>query len=192
MDYSQLKPRSPYKRGADWGALFGIYLSALFFASSYSFDYPICSVLAFVMMIGVPLFVAFVLRYSYVQDRGTTIFSSLWVEGIAIFFFGGLISSLVAFVYMRWLEPDFIADRLNAMIDVYSSAEVPNGKDVVEVLQAVRDRELLPRPIEIIVDMLWLIVFTGSILSMIISMLVPLKKVKNTDTTSNNNLNNKN
>jgi hypothetical protein len=144
------------------------------------------------MMIGVPLFVAFVLRYSYVQDRGTTIFSSLWVEGIAIFFFGGLISSLVAFVYMRWLEPDFIADRLNAMIDVYSSAEVPNGKDVVEVLQAVRDRELLPRPIEIIVDMLWLIVFTGSILSMIISMLVPLKKVKNTDTTSNNNLNNKN
>lgn len=192
MDISQIKPRSPYKRGADWGAVFGIYLSALFFASSYSFDYPLASVASFLLIIGVPVFIFFALRRGYVEDRGTTIFSSLWVEGIAIFFFGGLIASLVAFVYMRWIEPDFIAGRLNAMIDVYSSVDVPNSDDVVEVLQAVRDRDLLPRPIEIIVDMLWLMVFTGSMLSMIISTLVPLKKVKNTDITSNDNLNNKN
>lgn len=31
MDSSTLKSHSPYKRGADWGAWFGIYLSVLFF-----------------------------------------------------------------------------------------------------------------------------------------------------------------
>ncbi len=30
MDSSTLKSHSPYKRGADWGAWFGIYLSVLF------------------------------------------------------------------------------------------------------------------------------------------------------------------
>lgn len=189
MDSSLLKSRSPYKRGADWGAIFGIYLSALFFATSYSVSNPWCAIASLVLIIGVPVCIFIMLRRSYVADNGTTIFSSLWMEGIAIFFFGGLIASIVAMVYMRWIVPTFFEDRIDILIDTYNSMEgMPRAKEAAEMLQAARDQKLLPKPIELTVDMLWLIVFSGSILSMVMSWLVQLIKVKGAMRGSGNNL----
>lgn len=115
MDSSTLKSHSPYKRGADWGAWFGIYLSVLFFVTSYSVSSPVCALIGLLMIIGVPPCIYFMLRKSYVSDNGTTIFSSLWMEGISIFFFGGLIASIVAMIYMRWIDPTFLTAELTLL-----------------------------------------------------------------------------
>ena len=179
MDSSQLTFRSPYKRGADWGALFGIYLVALFFATSYSITNGYAALGAMVLMAGVPVCIYFMLRHSYVSDNGTTIFSSLWMEGIAIFFFGGLIASVIAMIYMRWIDPGFLNDRVDTLIEIYSTSGIPTGEEAAEMLQTAIDQKLLPKPIEITIDMLWLIVFSGSLLSMVISWLVPMKKLSN-------------
>ncbi len=189
MDSIQLKSQSPYKRGADWGAWFGIYLSALFFATSYSVSYPVCGLLGLLLIVCVPPCIFLMLRKSYIADNGKTIFSSLWMEGIAIFFFGGLIASIVAMVYMRWIEPSFFDTRIDALIELYSEMkDIPQAQEAAELLQTARDQKVLPKPIELTIDMLWLIVFTGSLLSMIMSWLVQLFKVSPSAPNPKNNL----
>ncbi len=169
---------SPYRRGADYGAWFGLYLTALFFATAYSMSQPPLGLLSLVLMSGVPAVIYIMLRRSYVSDLGKTLFSSLWMEGIMIFLCGGMIASFIAVMYMRWIEPNFLDHQVTMMIDLYNSTDWERGKEFAEMLQRARDQHLIPRPIELAVDMLWLIVFSGSILSMLMSLLVQARSVK--------------
>ncbi len=179
MDSNELRQRSPYKRGADYGAVFGVYLSVLFLLTAYSLEVPGCSVGAFLLMVLVPVVIYVMLRRSYVADMGTTIFSSLWMEGIVIFACGGLISGAVAAVFMRWIEPDYIERTLRTVIEVYDSGVMgDNGAEVSEVLQAALDQKRVPKVVELVVDMIWLEVFSGSMLSMLMAVLVQARGYK--------------
>ncbi len=93
--------QSPYRRGADAGLILGVYLCVIFFATAYSMTYPILSPVSLVLIAGVPVFIYMSLRRSYITDMRKTIFSSLWMEGIATFFFGGVISAFVSGIYVR-------------------------------------------------------------------------------------------
>ena len=42
---------------------------------------------------------------------------------------------------------------------MYSSMDMQQAQDAADMLTAARDQKLLPKPIELTVDMLWLIVF---------------------------------
>ena len=181
MDNNQYITSSPYRRGAVYGVPFGLYLTALFFAISYTFDIPLLGPVSFLLMLGVPFMIYGFLHRSFVEDRGTTIYSSLWMEGIAIFFFGGMLATLVSVVYMRWIEPDFINSRIDAMIELYSQAEFSRSREAIDILTRARDQNLIPKPIDIAVDMLWFIVFTGSLLSMLMALLARARgyKLKN-------------
>lgn len=178
MDNNHYITSSPYRRGAVYGAPFGLYLTALFFAISYTFDHQFLGLVSFAMMLGVPVLIYVFLRRSFVEDRGTTIYSSLWMEGIAIFFFGGLISTLVAVVYMRWIEPDFIESRIDAIIALYEQADFSRSEEAIDILTRAREQNLIPKPIDIAVDMLWFIVFTGSMLSMLMALLARARGYK--------------
>lgn len=172
MSSTKLTNQSPYSRGARYGVAFGVYLSVLYFAIAHSLSIPVLSLLSLVMMAGVPVVVYVMLRKSYVADYGKTIFSSLWMEGIAIFFFGGLISSLVSVAYMTWINPGYLYGQVDMMIELYGSADWERGKELSDMLVRAKEQHLIPTPINLAIDMLWLIVFSGSILSMLMSLLV--------------------
>lgn len=179
MDSNELRQRSPYKRGADYGAVFGVYLSALFLITAYSLEVPGLGLASFMLMLFVPFIIYYMLRRSYVADYGKTIFSSLWMEGIMIFACGSLIASVVAFVFMRWIQPDYLERTLRMVIDTYNSGVMgERGHEVAEILQAAIDQKRLPKPIELVVDMMWLEVFSGSILSMLMTLLVQARGYK--------------
>lgn len=178
MDNNQYITSSPYRRGAVYGVPFGLYLTALFFAISYTFDIPLLGPVSFLLMLGVPFMIYGFLRRSFVEDHGTTIYSSLWMEGIAIFFFGGMLATLVSVVYMRWIEPDFINSRIDAMIELYRQAEFSRSREAIDILTRAREQNLIPKPIDIAIDMLWFIVFTGSLLSMLMALLARARGYK--------------
>lgn len=179
MDSNELRQRSPYKRGADYGAVFGVYLSVLFLLTAYSLEIPGFSILAFFLMLFVPVIIYVMLRRSYVADMGKTIFSSLWMEGIVIFACGSMIAAVVAIVFMRWIEPDYIERTLRSVIEMYGSGIMgERGTEVAEILQAAIDQKRVPKPIELVIDMLWLEVFTGSMLSMLMALLVQARGYK--------------
>lgn len=172
MNQLKSNTHSPYRRGADFGIYFGMYLTALFFSSAFSTNIPFLSLMSLLLMAGVPFLIYFMLRSSYRRDYCKTLFSSLWMEGIAIFFFGGLIASFISVIYMRWINPDFINTQVDTLIELYRSIDWDRGHEMADIFQRAKEQHLLPSPIQITVDMLWLIVFSGSILSMLMALLV--------------------
>jgi hypothetical protein len=163
--------KSPYKRGADDGLFFGILLCAMFFAGVFSFEVPLLGLFSFLLMLSVPFMIYRFLRRSYVTDRGATPLSSLWMQGIMTFACGCLIAGLVATIYLKWINPEFIITRLREVIEFYRDSPWDKGAETAVVLQRMIDNHLVPGPVSMVVEMIWLGIFSGSLLSVLMALL---------------------
>lgn len=174
-----IKAKSPFRRGADDGFLMGIMLVVVFISGSLSFRYPLAATLSPILMIaGVPLLTYILLRRSYVKDNGLTLFSSLWMQGIVTFFCGTLILAIVMYGYMRWYNPEFMREMVGYMADFYDSMpENPKGHEVSQIFHTMLDEDLFPSAINVAIESIWLGVFSGSILSMLVAIAVRARKV---------------
>ena len=171
-------PASPYKRGADDGVTFAIYLTALFFASIYSIDVPLLSFVVLLLVLGVPFMIYMYLRRAYVADKGFTLLSGLWMHGIMIFLCGSALSAVVQVIYLKWLNPHYISDMVKTAIDLYSQLPGENAERMTDILQKIIDNNMVPSAISIVMEMLWLSVFSGSLLSVLMALLVRARPVK--------------
>lgn len=184
MERSPEKLTNPYKQGADDGTMFGLYLIALFFASAFALEVPGLGILATVMIFAVPVIIFFALRRTWVRDRGMSLFSALWMQGIMIFICGGLLSGLVSFIYLRWINPAWLGVQVNKMIELYSS--VDGGKTLADTLRTMVNQGLLPSSIQMVIQMLWIEIFSGSVLSLIITAFVRMTRAyKHNDNLTN-------
>ena len=102
----------------------------------------------------------------------------MWLHGIVIFFCGSMLAGVVLLVYLRWINPDFVVNTLQRAIELYDSIDVPQAKETAKVLRQVIEQKLVPTPIEIVAQLIWLAVFSGSLLSMILALVVPLRSKK--------------
>lgn len=177
MPYSQ---PSPYRRGAEDGLTFAVYLTVMFFASIYTTRIAMLSLLAIAMMLGVPFVIYRYLRRAYVADRGTTIMSALWMHGIMIFLCGSMLAGAVEVVWLRWIDSSYIIEQLHAIVELYSDSGWERGEEMAEVIQRMIDNSLVPSAISIVMEMIWLSVFTGSLLSALIALLVRARPVRGT------------
>lgn len=168
---------SPYRRGADDGFVFGIYLSVLYIAMALNLVVPYAGFVATILAIGVPVIIYKFLRRSYVKDYGTTPFASLWMQGIMIFLCGTLIMAFVAYIYMRWIDPDYLLNEVTRGIEIFGASDKAQEREFAEILQKALDNNLIPSPIQLATQMITLGVFSGSLLSIIVSLLVQVRKV---------------
>lgn len=175
---------SPYRRGAEDGLTFAIYLVVMFFASIYTTKVALLSLLVILMMLGVPFVIYRYLRRAFVADRGTSLMSALWMHGIMIFLCGSLLAGAVEVVWLRWIDPTYIVDQLHSVIDLYENSGWDRGEEMAEVLQRMIDNSLVPSAISIVMEMIWLSVFTGSLLSALISLLVRARPIGPADKTN--------
>lgn len=171
--------KSVFRRGADDGFYFGIYLAVLFFLMAYSMRVPFLGLLSFVMIIGVPVLTYKFLRCYYVSEQGLLRFSALWMHGIVIFFCGSLILAIVAYVFFRWIQPGFMLTQVEYMIGVYRAADWAQGKELADLLQEIVDNDMLPKPNWISMEMVFTGTFSGSMLSVLMALLVMARRVKN-------------
>lgn len=177
----EIRQRSPYKRGADDGLLFGLLLTVIFFAGVFSVDYPVTGLIAAAGMLSVPFVIYKFLRRSYVADMGMTLLSSLWMQGIMIFGCGALISGIIATVYLKWVDPDFINARVADAIRLYRESDMPSGERMAETLEAMVKSHLIPSAVQIVVEMIWLSIFSGSLLSLLMALLARARSVGKTN-----------
>lgn len=94
------------------------------------------------------------------------------MQGIMTFICGSLIAGLVAVVYLKWINPDFIADRIQEAIDFYSGSGWQQGAEMADLLKNMVKAHVVPTPIQIVIEMIWLGVFSGSLLSLLMAVLV--------------------
>ena len=171
-------PPSPYRRGAAQGLFFGIYLSILFLASVYSVSYPLMGLVGMLLVLGVPFYIYRCLRATFVADGGLTPFSSLWMQGIMVFLCGALIQGVVAVIYLKWVDPTFIITQLRTVISFYDGMPSPEAKEMAKVLSNMIEANLVPSAASMVVEMIFLSVFSGSLLSLLMSALARIGRVK--------------
>lgn len=162
---------SAYRQGADTGFYFGLYLSALFFAMAYSVNFPVLSIVSFILMLGVPVIIYRWLRIYYCRLYGHALFSALWMYGIMIFLCGSLIAAAVSVIYMKWIHPDFMTEQIDASLAILDSSPLPQAKETAETMRLLREHGMLPGPVEISIRMISFNVFTGSMLSALMALL---------------------
>ena len=171
-------PPSPYKRGADNGLPFAIHLTALFFAAVYSVSIPLLSLVTTLLILGVPPLIYYYLRRAYVADNGTSLLSALWMHGIMIFVCGSMLSAVVQVIYLKWINPTYIPDMLHMAIDFYSQMPGENPARMADILTQLIDSQMVPSAISIVMEMIWLSIFSGSILSLLMALLAKARPVK--------------
>lgn len=174
---SDVKQHSPYRYGADQGFFFGIYLSAMFLCSVLGVRYPVLNLLFVGLFAAVPFLLYRWLRRAYVEVRGTLTLSALWLQGIVIFMCGMMIAAVVSLLYFRFIEPGFIIGRLYDIMEIYESSPVPELQEMAVILGRMIEQKAVPSVGSIVMEMVWLGVFTGSILSLIIGLIVRARKI---------------
>lgn len=166
-----------YRRGADDGFVLGAWLVALVLLLCGSPYLPWLALPAMLVFVGVPVIVWRMLRRTYMADGGRTGFSELWLQGIITFVCGSLLMAAASFVFMRYVHPDFVLEQVERAADIYRSLGDPAAEQMARVLDTMIERHLVPSAISVAVEMMLMGVFTGSLLSMVLTWVVRLRRV---------------
>lgn len=172
--------KSLYKSAADDGLIMGGYLSLIFIVMIISVQSAAISFIGILLIIGLPVLLGFFLRRTYVREKGFTLFTSLWMQGILIFIFGSLICSVVSYIYLQYINPTFIYDQVKSALNLYESINEFKNMEFVKTMKLAIEQKLLPTPIQFVVQMIWVTGFFGSILSLFVALIVRVPRLKET------------
>ncbi len=155
----------------------GVWMSATFIVAASTLWVNALSLLTLVMMSAVPVILYYMLRRTYIKDLGCTLYSELWMQGIMVFIGGSIIMASVSYIYMKWLVPDYIHRLLIQCVDALMAT---GQTDTAATVQHVIDQGGILTPADISIEFVWVGIFTGSMLSMVVAWLVRLTgKFKN-------------
>lgn len=172
------KVKNIYARGADDGLWLGICLMSSFVLMALSLKFPLLNLGALALMLSVPFLTYFFLRRTHMAAYGLVSFSGLWMQGITMFACGSLLLGLASFVYLRWLDPGFMVRALQMGIDYYSELPSESGQVLADELRMIADSGAMPAPSMIVMVWMWMTMFSGSVLSLIVAGLVKAQKVR--------------
>ena len=89
-----------------------------------------------------------------------------------------LIFGLLSFIYLRWIDPDFFVRVLTLGIEYYSRIEAEGADAVADELRMILDGGALPNASTIVMVWMWLTMFGGAVLSLVLSAIVKAVGVK--------------
>jgi hypothetical protein len=173
MSENSLTP-SVFKRGADDGLKLGLMMIVLFLTAVFSMKIALLGFIAFALTIAVPFVVYHMIKRDYLRYPDTQYFSALCLHGICIFVFGSILLAAAMYVFLRFIEPNFIIDNLLTAIAVYRSFGVDEATEMADAMQSIIDNHMVPSAISFALTSIWSVVFSGSMLSIVLAMLVRL------------------
>lgn len=173
MENVHIDMQSPYQRGAEDGTLLGVYLSVMMACSIAAPSVPLLGLLSTLMMVAVPAVDYVMLRRYYVQERAMVPVSSLWMQGIIAFSCAALITFALTFIYMRWINPSYLTDTIESAIAVLTASGDAEMKAMASQITTSIEQGGNPiTPITYCFTMIWATVFSGSILSLVMALIV--------------------
>lgn len=172
------------KQASDFGALMGALLCLLFLAVVYSSALPPLSFLAMAILFGIPFFLFWIMKR--VKRRAPEFWrmSALWMLGILIFIFGGILLAAVVYIFLQFIYPDFIYNQLGAAIEIYKQNPELVNSQTLAVLTKMYESGNIPTAIQSAMSTLWSASFFGSILSLIEAAIVSISSKRNQNISS--------
>ena len=175
------KHKSVLRRGAEDGVSFGVYLSALFMFAAFSSKLPILGHISSIMALAVPVYTFITLRKGFVRNGYFYTFSEVWTHGIILFLCGTLILATTIVVYISWFNPTFIYDQCQLAITAYQQIGGPIGTEMASSLEMIIKNGMLPTPLSIAGNIISFGVFSGSILSLLLTPVIRYFRPKDID-----------
>ena len=157
--------RSIFQCAGQWGLPFGLYLSCAAVASIYADWFAPLQLVFLILLLGTPAVAYAFQRRKFIEDNGFTEYAGLWMLGIMLFILGTIISSLVVYLVLQYLRPNYIYEQTQMAIDTYKQLPQMRDSEMLEILQKMVDRRLLPTPIETVFNAFWFITFGGCLVS---------------------------
>lgn len=167
-----INPKSVFRRGAEDGAWFGLYLSVMFIFVAKSMAVPLLGHIATLMALFVPIYTFITLRRGFIDNGCFYTFAELWTYGIMLFACGSLIMAMVITVYINGFYPTFIYDQCQIAIDAYKGIGGEMGNEIASTLEKAIELKQLPTPFDLATNIFSFNVFSGSILSMILAPII--------------------
>ena len=84
---------------------------------------------------------------------------------------GALISSLMMYLALKYVRPDYIYDQATQALAIYKTMPEFKDGELVKLLEMMLEQNMLPTPIESVTNSFWLISFVGSITSALTALL---------------------
>lgn len=162
--------RSVYSLGASDGFWVGLSMGVCIMCMVASYHHPWLGMIGLLLIIATPFMAWWFLRRAWVNARVPATFSAVWLHGICIFLFGGIIMSLLMYVALRFLEPGWIENQ--TMLAAQRLAEDTQTVEQAKILTKIVESGQLPSPIYTAVSSIWLVAFTGSMWSMIFAFIL--------------------
>lgn len=163
-----------FKRASKDALYLGGYLSAIFLTMVLSAHVALLSAVSLLLMLCLPVYVLYLMRKYYIATGCIFPFSARWMYGIMLFIFGAIICSAVSYVYLEYVEPDFLFSQFKMILDFYKSVPELAESQTTLMMQTVIDRNQFPGAIQFVMSFMWMISFSGSMLSIILSAITPV------------------
>lgn len=163
---NQPNPSDIFGRAARIGPAAGAYFAVLFLCAAYSSMHLLLTLLALALLLGVPWLLYRRLLASCAAGTPRRV-TPLWTEGIYSFVFGGLLMALLVYLWMRYVDPDYLRTQLqlaSQMMHDYPDAASPQLRQAVD---AALNQRAMPGPIQMAMSLFWTVTFTGAILSLL-------------------------
>lgn len=165
--------KSVYSRAAVCGLPLGVVNSLAATMFLYSDKVPVLAYLAMALMLCLPSMVFRYEKAALLEEKGNIDMAGLWIMGILMTVYALLITGLVSFVEMQYLRPQYVYEQVQTAIDTLK--QMPrdqfSGELLDEMNRAVAEG-LLPRPIEVVMNMFCMSAMAGSFVSLVITMIV--------------------
>lgn len=152
---------------AEDGLLFGLYLSLMIVMSLLTVKMAALSLLVLLLMLGVPFVLYWFVRRGVLTARGSAKFADTALHGIATFIFGTLIMSVVMYLYLKFIDPGYIADSVQSLVYILNHSGRPEDLEAASQLTALLNSQGLPATIDIVIPISVLSIASGSILALI-------------------------
>lgn len=168
----QAKPKTIINIAADYGIVLGALYCITFFGGLYAMRLPWLSVACMLAAAGVPVTMWIMLKKTWDKSLRTMPFSAMWTEGIVASAFGGILLALATFIYLKWVAPGIMLGTLEHQADLWDAAATEQSKANARALRLMIENGAIPHPSEVAFQLVCLVVFTGSILTMVLSMII--------------------
>lgn len=165
--------KSIYKYAAEAGLPVGLYLTLMAILLFVSIKIESATSLIFLLAAGFPFLLGYRMRRIAIAEPAYMKVSALWLGGIYTVIFGSLICALFSGIYLVFVDPGFInAMVMSAVYSLEGSPVAPEHSATISLMRDAVDAHLLPTGMEFVSTMGWLTCFSGSVLSLILSLII--------------------
>lgn len=162
---TNIPSKSVYSIGAADGVWIGLAMGLFMLCMVLSATYPTLAFVGIFLMVAVPVAVWKFLKRAWVSGAVPATFSAVWLHGICIFLFGGIIMALITYISLKYVSPHWIETQTR--LAAIQLSQDPATAEQARIITKIIDSGELPSAIYTSISSIWLVAFTGSLWSMI-------------------------